>query len=96
MEPKTKAPGDLRSVRTKSRPVTLTISDVGAVEGCASRVVTLCCTFWKGSDCAGKNEKKGWFGSKHVGWGRCENIHCQLLHDVGSALKRCTLECEHR
>jgi len=25
-------------------------------EGCASRVVTLCCTFWKGNDCAAKDE----------------------------------------
>jgi len=37
---------------TTSTPVTFTMSDatVGE-EGCASRVVTLCCTFWKGNDC---------------------------------------------
>jgi len=37
---------------TTSRPVTFTMSDAtDGEEGCASRVVTLCCTFWKGNDC---------------------------------------------
>jgi hypothetical protein len=54
--------GDLRSVLTMSRPVTFTMSDATDVEeGCASRVVTLCCTFWKGNDCVAKGDIKiGW------------------------------------
>ncbi len=33
-------------------------------EGCASRVVTLCCTFWKGSDCVAKDVIR--IGVRHV------------------------------
>jgi hypothetical protein len=55
---KKKSPrGDLRSVRTTSRPVTFTMSDAtDGEDGCASSVVTLCCTFWKGNDCAARDE----------------------------------------
>jgi hypothetical protein len=33
-------------------------------EGCASRVVTLCCTFWKGNDCVAKDENR--IGVRHA------------------------------
>ena len=68
-----KASGDLRSVLTTSRPVTFTISDAtDGEEGCASRVVTLCSTFWKGNDCVAKDENR--IGVRHAVRSKGETI----------------------
>jgi hypothetical protein len=61
-------------------------------EGCASRVVTLCCTFSKGSVWR-KDKKKHKQLSKHV---VRRMLHRQLLDDGGHTLERGTLEGEHR